>query len=60
MKKSLVKVTEKARKDQEGADEKPSLLGIEKGCSAPPKSEFESGQTIETLCSQVASKPAGR
>ena len=48
MKKALVKVTVKAKKDEE---KKPSLLGEEKGCPAPKKLEYEPGQSIDVICS---------
>jgi len=48
MKKALTKSSVEAKKNEE---KKPSLLGLEKGCSTPKKSEYEPGQVIEAVCS---------
>ena len=55
MKKALVKVTAKAKQEEE---KKPSLLGTEKGCPVPPKAQYEAGQPIETICAQPGTKQA--
>ena len=47
MKDTLAQVTAKAKTEE---DKQPSLLGREKGCTAPTKLEYEPGRSIETIC----------
>jgi hypothetical protein len=57
MKKELAPVVAKARVTAAG---RPSLIPHEKGCSAPTKLQFQSGENIDDLCGAGSPGPAAK
>ena len=50
MKKELDKVVAKAKKE---AEDRPSLLAPEQGCSSPNRLKYKEGEPIESVCSEL-------